>query len=56
MGDHGQGFAGTGFDYLHKDVLDPAELKEALAQTPAKPDIVVMDVRMVLMSMATSAT
>lgn len=43
VGDHGQGWAGTGFDYLHKDVLDPGELKEALAQAQAKPDIVLMD-------------
>ncbi|MBT9586295.1 hypothetical protein IV102_23335 [bacterium] len=43
IGDHGQGFAGTGFDYLHKDVLDPGELKEALAQSPVKPDVVMMD-------------
>jgi hypothetical protein len=43
IGDHGQGFAGTGFDYVHKDVLDLAELKEALAQAPVKPDLLMMD-------------
>ena len=43
LGDHGAGFAGTGFDYLHKDVLDLGELKDALGQAPRKPDIVVMD-------------
>lgn len=43
VGDHGQGFAGTGFDYLHKDMLDLKELKSALDKAPSKPDILIMD-------------
>ncbi|MBS2040211.1 hypothetical protein JST97_34810 [bacterium] len=41
IGDHGKGFEGTGFDYLHKDVLDLKEFKAALGSS--KPDLLVMD-------------
>lgn len=47
LGDHGKGFQGMGFDYLHRDVLDLGELKSALSQvqsqTGVKPDVLVMD-------------
>jgi len=47
IGDHGKGFKGIGFDYLHKDVLDLGEMKEALAQvqkeTGIKPDVLLLD-------------
>lgn len=41
IGDHGKGYQGTGFDYLHKDVLDLKEFQQSLAGH--KPDLLVMD-------------
>jgi hypothetical protein len=43
IGDHGKGFEGTGFDYLHKDVLDLKEFKSALQDSGLKPDILMLD-------------
>jgi len=43
VGDHGKGFEGTGFDYLHKDVLDLKEFRQALEESGLKPDVLVMD-------------
>ncbi|MBN9416597.1 MAG: hypothetical protein J0I12_14225 [Candidatus Eremiobacteraeota bacterium] len=41
IGDHGKGYQGTGFDYVHKDVLDLKEFQQSLAGK--KPDLLVMD-------------
>lgn len=41
IGDHGKGYQGTGFDYLHKDVLDLQEFKQGLKGH--QPDVLVMD-------------
>ncbi len=47
IGDHGKGFEGTGFDYVHKDVLNLPELKSSLTtvreETGVKPDLLVFD-------------
>lgn len=47
VGDHGKGFAGTGYDRLHRSHLDLGELKQAFEaareQTGRAPDVLVFD-------------
>lgn len=43
IGDHGKGFQGAGFDYVHKDTLNLKEFGQALEQSGLKPDVLVMD-------------
>ena len=47
IGDHGKGFEGTGFDYVHDDTLKLPELESSLTtirqETGIKPDLLVFD-------------
>ena len=43
VGDHGQGHLGTGFDYVHDDVLQISELEEALDRGGLVPDLLIFD-------------